>query len=220
MKRMIMTIRNHSTLLLLTASITLAGCQTTTIAPSKDVAQHEIIRTMQAEIDSDGDGVSDKLDYCPNTPPNVMIDENGCPPSLEITDKNFIKGEVRVYYDENSSEIDSKYFEELDRVGALMQKRLDIVIVIKAHISAREEKRGYQTLANNRAERFKNFLISKYQINCNRIKTHSYGAEQPVASSDTEETDQYNRRLYAVFIDTKNNIENFNNSNGESCQLF
>ncbi len=207
-----MTIKNHSTLLLLAVSITLAGCQTTEIVPPKTTTKDEIIRTMQAEIDSDGDGVSDKLDYCPNTPPNVMIDENGCPPSLEITDKNFIKGEVRVYYDENSSEIDSKYFEELDRVGALMQERLDIVIVIEAHISALEEKRGYQTLANNRAERFKNFLISKYQVNCNRIKTHGYGAEQPVASSDTEETDRYNRRLYAVFIDTKNNIENFNNS--------
>ena len=205
--------------LLLTASIALAGCQTTTTAPSKKIPKDENIRTMQAEIDSDGDGVSDKLDYCPNTPLNIMIDENGCPPSLEITDKNFIKGEVRVYYDENSSEIDSKYFEELDRVGALMQKRSDIVIIIETHISAREEKRGYQTLANNRAERFKNLLISKYQVNCNRIKTYGYGAEQPVASSDTEETDQYNRRLYAVFVDAKNNIENFNNSNGKSCQL-
>ena len=215
-----MTNRNYRNLLLLALSITLVGCQTTEIVLPKTIPQDENIRTMQAEIDSDGDGVSDKLDYCPNTPPNVMIDENGCPPSLEITDKNFIKGEVRVYYDENSSEIDSKYFEELDRVGALMQKRLDIVIVIEAHISTREESKGYQTLANNRAERFKNFLISKYQVNCNRIKTHGYGAEQPVASSDTEETDQYNRRLYAVFIDTKNNIENFNNSNGKSCQIF
>lgn len=207
-------------ILLLTASIALAGCQTTEIVPSKTTPQYENIKTMQADSDLDGDSVSDKLDYCPNTPPNVMIDENGCPPSLEITDKNFIKGEVRVYYDENSSEIDSKYFEELDRVGALMQERLDIVIVIEAHISTREESKGYKTLANNRAERFKNFLISKYQVNCNRIKTHGYGAEQPVASSDTEETDRYNRRLYAVFIDTKNNIENFNNSNGKSCQIF
>ncbi len=198
--------------------LTLSACQTADL--SNRTSQTINMPTVVVNIDSDGDGVLDDLDYCPNTPPNVMIDENGCPPSLEITDKNFIKGEVRVYYDENSSEIDSKYFEELNRVGALMQKRLDIVIVIEAHISAREEKRGYQTLANNRAERFRNFLISKYQINCNRIKTHGYGAEQPVASSYTEETDQYNRRLYAVFVDTKNNIENFNNSNGKSCQLF
>ena len=199
-------------------TLTLSACQTADL--SNRTSQTINMPTFVVNVDSDGDGVPDDLDYCPNTPPNVMIDENGCPPSLEITDKNFIKAEVRVYYDENSSEIDSKYFEELNRVGALMQKRLDIVIVIEAHISAREEKRGYQTLANNRAERFKNFLISKYQVNCNRIKTHGYGAEQPVASSDTEETDQYNRRLYAVFVDTKNNIENFNNSNGKSCEVF
>ena len=208
----------RSTLVVLISALTLSACQTADLP--KQTSQTINMPTVVVHLDSDSDGVPDDLDYCPNTPPNVMIDENGCPPSLEITDKNFIKGEVRVYYDENSSEIDSKYFEELNRVGALMQKRLDIVIVIEAHISAREEKRGYQTLANNRAERFRNFLISKYQINCNRIKTHGYGAEQPVASSYTEETDQYNRRLYAVFVDTKNNIENFNNSNGKSCQLF
>ncbi len=97
---------NFHSAFLLAVSISLIGCQTTTTSPPKDALQHENIRTMKAEIDSDGDGVSDKLDYCPNTPPNVMIDENGCPPSLEITDKSFIKGEVRVYYDENSSEIE------------------------------------------------------------------------------------------------------------------
>ena len=29
--------------------------------------------------DSDGDGVPDKKDKCPNTPPGVAVDENGCP---------------------------------------------------------------------------------------------------------------------------------------------
>lgn len=29
--------------------------------------------------DSDGDGVPDKKDDCPNTPPGVQVDENGCP---------------------------------------------------------------------------------------------------------------------------------------------
>ncbi|MCD6333359.1 MAG: OmpA family protein, partial [Bacteroidales bacterium] len=29
--------------------------------------------------DSDGDGVPDKKDLCPNTPPGVAVDENGCP---------------------------------------------------------------------------------------------------------------------------------------------
>ena len=29
--------------------------------------------------DSDGDGVSDKKDKCPNTPTGVKVDPNGCP---------------------------------------------------------------------------------------------------------------------------------------------
>lgn len=32
-----------------------------------------------AAKDSDGDGVSDKKDKCPGTPPGVAVDENGCP---------------------------------------------------------------------------------------------------------------------------------------------
>ncbi len=32
-----------------------------------------------AAKDSDGDGVSDKKDKCPDTPPGVKVDENGCP---------------------------------------------------------------------------------------------------------------------------------------------
>ena len=207
--------------LLLTASVSLIGCQTTEISPPQTVPYPKnIVAPMPDILDSDGDGVLDKLDDCPGTPLNIMIDENGCPPSLEITDKNYLRQEVRVYYDENSSEIDSKYFEELDRVGALMQKRLDTVIAIEAHISTREENNGYQTLATNRAKGFEKFLISKYQVNCKRVKTHSYGAEQPVTSSDTEEADRYNRRLYAQLVDTKNNIEHFSNNNGKSCQVF
>ena len=34
----------------------------------------------QVDIDSDGDGVPDSRDLCPNTPAGMSVDENGCPP--------------------------------------------------------------------------------------------------------------------------------------------
>ena len=60
------------------SSLALSACQTTTTAPSKELPQNENIRTMQAAIDPDGDGVLDDIDECPETPPNVVVDAKGC----------------------------------------------------------------------------------------------------------------------------------------------
>ena len=37
----------------------------------------------EEEVDSDGDGVPDHLDKCPNTPPGCPVDENGCSPDAD-----------------------------------------------------------------------------------------------------------------------------------------
>ena len=74
-----MIIKTHSTLLLLATSIALAGCQTTEILPPITIPQYENIRTMKADIpDSEGDGVLDDIDECPETRPNVVFDAKGC----------------------------------------------------------------------------------------------------------------------------------------------
>ena len=37
----------------------------------------------EEEVDSDGDGVPDHLDKCPNTPPGCPVDEHGCSPDAD-----------------------------------------------------------------------------------------------------------------------------------------
>ena len=66
------------------SSLGLSACQTTITVPSKVIPQNENIRTMQAEIDSDGDGVLDAIDECPETPPNVVVDVKGCPIEVDV----------------------------------------------------------------------------------------------------------------------------------------
>ena len=39
--------------------------------------------SLSGQKDSDGDGVPDSRDMCPNTPPGVLIDENGCPIDMD-----------------------------------------------------------------------------------------------------------------------------------------
>ena len=192
-----MTVKNFSNFLLLAVSITLVGCQTTTTVPSNDISQDKYIRTMQAETpDSDNDGVPDELDECPSTPYNIVIDERGCPHSLLFAENEFMM-EARAYYAENSSEIKSEYYEQLDKAGKKMQEHLDAVMRIEGHISKREDSRGNQTLSRYRVEGIKNYIITKYNIDPARIKTFYYGSERPIAPNDAENR-WLNQRIYAL----------------------
>ena len=184
---------------LLAASITLTGCQTITIASSKDVPQYENIRTMQAEIDSDGDGVPDKLDQCPNTPENVMVDDRGCPFTMPGVG---LKMEYRAFFDKDSSELLPKYQDELDKVGMKMQEYKGAILWVEGHNSRTEvdsaDLNNPSPLAQARADNVKNYLISKFNFAPDRITTIEYGANRPIAPSDTEEGNMLNRRVYAL----------------------
>ena len=201
----------------------LIACQTSpNTAPMLIKAVTQSAVSKQLPKDSDGDGVSDEIDECPATPPDIMIDEKGCPPTL-LPGENDIKMEVRIYYGENSSEIDSKYYEDLDQANKQLQNYLDAVMLIDGHISKREDHTPKQTLSKHRAESFKNYLLVKHRVNLERIKTYDCGRKQPLAHEDTVEGSEFNQRVYAVVSNSKYDIERLNrNEIGEeqSCQLF
>ena len=180
--------------LILVSALALSACQTS-------VSQNQATQNINAPVakvilDSDGDGVPDELDQCPGTPYNVVIDERGCPHSLLFAENEF-RMEARAYYDENSSEIKSEYYEQLDNAGKKMQDHLDAVMRVEGHISKREETNANQTLSRYRVERVKNYVIMKYDIDPDRIKTSYYGSDRPIAPNDAENS-WLNQRIYAL----------------------
>lgn len=189
--------------------LSLLGCQTKSMIqpiPMPTVDHTSIINDQ--EKDTDGDGVPDSIDQCPGTPLNIIIDEKGCPPSL-LPDENSIKMEVRVYYDRNSGEIKSEYYEDLDQAGKNLQKYADSIMLIEGHISEREDNTANQTLSKNRVEGIKNYLILNHQIKPNRIKTYYYGSERPIVPNDNVEDSWLNQRIYAVITNSEYDIERF-----------
>lgn len=174
--------------------LALTGCQTADF--SKQTSQTINMPTVSVNLDSDGDGVFDELDQCPGTPYNVVIDERGCPHSLLFGENEF-RMEARAYYDENSSEIKSEYYEQLDNAGKKMQDHLDAVMHIEGHISKRENNSANQTLSRYRVEGIKNYMTMKYNIDSDRIKTFYYGSERPIAPNDAKNS-WLNQRIYAL----------------------
>src|SRR5699024_1361914 len=118
-----MRMNNCSTLLLLATSIALAGCQTTTTAPSKELPQNENIRTMQAAIDSDGDGVLDDIDECPETSPNVVVDAKGC--EIIIEGGEALEMELRGFFAPLSSRLINTYDKEFAKIEEKLKEYPD-----------------------------------------------------------------------------------------------
>ena len=183
--------------------LALMGCQTNDL--SYQTSQIINIPKVMVNLDSDGDGVPDELDQCPGTPYNIVVDPNGCPASL-LPDENSFKMEARAFYNENSSEIKSQYYEELNRLGERMQQRSDAISIMDGHISKREDHTTNQTLSRKRVEGVKNYLILKYKIDPNRIKTFYYGSERPIAPDDNAEGSELNQRVYVMISNAEYDI--------------
>lgn len=184
----------RNTFLILVSALALSACQTS-------VSQNQATQNINAPVakvilDSDGDGVLDAMDECPRTPHNMVIDERGCPHSLLFAENEF-RMEARAYYDENSSEIKSEYYEQLDNAGKKMQDHLDAIMRVEGHISKREDSRGNQTLSRYRVEGIKNYIVMKYNIDPARIETSYYGSERPIAPNDAENS-WLNQRIYVL----------------------
>ena len=178
-------------------ALALTGCQTADL--SKQTSQTIKMPTVVINSDSDGDGVPDKLDQCPATPFNVIVDDRGCPFTMPGVG---LKMEYRAFFDKDSSELLPKYQAELDKVGMRLQEYKTATILIEGHNSRTEVDSASineaNALAQDRANKVKNYLISKYNIASERITTTEYGARRPIAPSDSEEGNMLNRRVYAI----------------------
>ena len=183
-----MRMNNCSTLLLLATSIVLAGCQTTTTALSKELPQYENIRTMQAEIDSDGDGVLDDIDECPETPPNVVVDAKGCQIIIEGGDA--LEMEFSGFFPPMSSQLPAIYDTEFLKMAEKINEYPEASVFIFGHAATNEIDEdalatlGFDALSRNRALIIKNTLVLQHNIDAKRIRTYECSNKLLVKETD------------------------------------
>lgn len=164
------------------------------------------------QADSDGDGVSDLFDKCPNTPATDKVDGSGCPlPKPDTTkpapvkviitedDRRLVRDAIaNLEFQTGKSDIKPKSFPSLDRVADLMIRK-NLSLKLAGHTDNVGTEANNMRLSKDRAESVKAYLASK-GVNPSRIEATGYGETQPIATNKTAAGRQKNRRVeFTIF---------------------
>jgi OmpA-OmpF porin, OOP family len=99
-----------------------------------------------------------------------------------------------VFFDFDKWDLRSESFVELDRVVKLLSENPSIEIEMSAHTDNRGSDEYNFKLSDNRARSVMEYILSK-GIAPSRIRSQGYGETKPVATNDTDENRQLNRRV-------------------------
>lgn len=156
--------------------------------------------------DADRDGVADRYDKCPDTPIGVQVDGSGCPidapaPTTIIQqivvsdeDRKIVDEAIKnLEFDLGKATIRPSSYASLNKVAILLiEKRFSLKLA--GHTDNTGAGDLNMRLSKNRAEAVKTYLVSK-GAQASRIEATGYGHTQPIASNQTEEGRQKNRRV-------------------------
>lgn len=159
-----------------------------------------------AKKDSDGDGVADIFDKCPNTENGVRVDGSGCPlpqPKQIIKqEKVVVTQQDRKIVDEAISDLEFDLGKATIRQSSYASLNKVAELLINKHFSLKLAGHTDNTgsdalnmrLSKERAEAVKSYLVAR-GANATRIEAVGYGSTQPIATNDTPEGRQQNRRV-------------------------
>jgi outer membrane protein OmpA-like peptidoglycan-associated protein len=99
-----------------------------------------------------------------------------------------------VFFDFDKWDLRGESFIELDRVVKLLTENPAIEIEMSAHTDSRGSDEYNYKLSDNRARSVMNYILSK-GISPNRIRSRGYGETVPVATNDSDDGRQLNRRV-------------------------
>jgi len=149
-------------------------------------------------IDLDGDGVLDTLDKCPNTPKGVKVDSSGCP--IPIPEKVSIT--LLVEFDFDKAIVKPHYHNDIEKVANFLKAYPNTTAELEGHTDSIGTDEYNMKLSKRRAESVKNYLVEKFDVDPGRLTAVGYGESQPVASNETDEGRQRNRRVVATVVTT------------------
>lgn len=137
-----------------------------------------------APLDSDGDGVIDPNDMCPDTPRGTRVGPQGCPCDLTL----------KLNFAFDSSALTDSDKAQLDAAVAELKRLNWTSGVIEGHTDSIGSDAYNQKLSERRAATVREYLIAQ-GIAESRMAPTGFGESQPVADNKTADGRAENRRV-------------------------
>lgn len=164
--------------------------------------------------DTDGDGLQDAYDDCPTE--RGPIQNHGCPKGASNTDTVYITITDTVYITINNDTDLKKAFKDvkfdsdrytltyssklvLSEVSNYLDEKEVLNIYMIGHTDSQAPDEYNMELSENRVKAVQNYLVSK-GISKSRIKIDWKGETEPIATNNTEEGREKNRRVDLIIL--------------------
>ncbi len=169
----------------------------------------KVMQTVEL-ADSDGDGVADNVDQCPNTPTS-RVDARGCPLDSDrdgVADyRDQCPGTPRgadvndtgcwvlemVHFDFDKFDIKPRYYGVLQQTAKVLKENPSLKIEIQGHTDSIGSPDYNQPLSQKRAKVIQDYLVQQ-GIPQERLSAKGYGQSQPIAGNDNRDGRAQNRR--------------------------
>ena len=140
-------------------------------------------------VDTDGDGVADGLDKCPDTSLEAEVDESGC--------SRVQGGEIAlptIRFGVGSANLAPGSSPALNEVAEILKQTPDVTVEIGGHTDNEGPARLNREISLERAEEVKRYLAAR-GVPPARMVTKGYGEVHPIASNRHAEGRAQNRRI-------------------------
>jgi OOP family OmpA-OmpF porin len=134
-------------------------------------------------VDSDGDGVADADDACPDTPVGARVDSRGC----WVLNIDYL-------FDFDKSMVKVQYYPFLDELAVVMKNNPAMKVEIQGHTDSVGTNVYNQGLSMRRAKAIRAYL-AKQVSDPSLLTAVGFGEEKPAYSNDTSEGQAKNRRV-------------------------
>lgn len=138
------------------------------------------------QLDTDRDGVRDRVDRCVNTDAGVQVATDGCALFFGVLEN--------VVFEQGGSSLNKASRQALDALILKLKSHPDVSLAVDGHTDNRGSAKTNLELSKQRVISVVRYLVIN-GIDGDRLTPHGYGESRPLVSNATEEGRRQNRRI-------------------------